>query len=321
MKFLFLMNPLDTVVMVKDTSFAFMLGAHKAGHDVYYLPLKGITQTQGHFSFNVQKVIPQCVESNPFIVEEYLTLNESEVDAIFIRTDPPFDYDYLMKTWLLDHVTDKIFVMNDPAGIRTVNEKIWATQFTDLIPPTCVTRNKEEYKQFLAAHQHIVAKPTDGFGGQSVFQVKPGDPNTNVIFETLTDNGKCDVILQRYLPEATAGDKRILLLNGEILGAVLRLHGADDHRNNFFSGGKPVKTEITERERHIVEVLKPYLLQLGLYFVGIDIMGDYLIEVNVTSPTCIQEINRLSGVHLEDAVIRFVESKVEYLKTTGTIKH
>lgn len=320
MNFLFLMNPLSSVAMMKDTSFAFMLGAQKAGHDIYYLPLDGISKSEGCFRFSVQKVKAQSVESDPFVIEDELTLDDQDVDAIFIRTDPPFDADYLMKTWLLDQVKTKIFVLNDPTGIRTVNEKVWANQFTDLVPPTCVTRQQAQYKQFLETQQHIVAKPTDGFGGQKVFQVKVDDPNRNVIFETLTENGKCDVILQRYVPEASMGDKRILLLNGEILGAVLRVHSGDDPRNNFFSGGKPVATTITEREKLVVETLRPYLIKLGLYFVGIDMMGDYLIEVNVTSPTCLQEINRIQNAYLEDDVIRFVEKQVLLLKAADTIK-
>ena len=319
MKFLFLMNPLDQVVIIKDTSFIFMLGAHKRGHDVYYLPLDGITKVNGKLKFAVQKVTPQQVEGSPFIVEDALTLEESDVDAVFIRTDPPFDADYLMKTWLLDSVKDRIFLINDPNGVRTVNEKVWATQFVDLIPPTCVTRSKKEYLSFLDEYEHIVGKPTDGFGGQGVFQIKKGDPNTNVIFETLTDNGARDVILQKYIPEAADGDKRIILLNGELIGAVLRLHGGDDPRNNFFSGGKPVKTEVTDREHEIIATLKPELQKLGLYFVGIDVMGDYLVEVNVTSPTCVQEINRLENVQLEDEVISFVEKQVELLKTGNKI--
>lgn len=319
MKFLFLMDPLETVVMIKDTSFIFMLGAYRRDHDVYYLPKDGITKVDGKLRFAVQKVAPQQVESSPFIVEDQLTLTEDDIDAVFIRTDPPFDYDYLMKTWLLDSIKSRVFVINNPTGIRTVNEKIWATQFTDLIPPTCVTRSQKEYLAFLDEHTHIVGKPTDGFGGQSVFQVKTGDPNTNVIFETLTNHGKRDVILQKFVPEAKDGDKRILLLNGEILGAVLRVHGGDDPRNNFYAGGKPVATEITDRDRQIVEVLRPKLLALGLYFVGIDVISDYLIEVNVTSPTCVQEANRLLDKNLEDNVIAFVEKQVEMLKIGNKI--
>ncbi|MFT7538688.1 MAG: glutathione synthase [Lysobacterales bacterium] len=319
MKFVFLMDPLSSVVMEKDTSFIFMHGAYRQGHEIYYCAKDGITHLNGALSFSVTGVIPQQNENNPFIIQEKQTLSTDDVDAIFVRTDPPFDYDYLMKTWLLDLVKDKIFIMNDPNGIRTVNEKIWSLQFTDLIPPTAVTRNKKEFDSFLAKYKHIVGKPTDGFGGQSIFQITYSDVNRNTIFETLTLNGDRDAIFQEYVPEAKIGDKRILLLNGEPLGAVLRVHGGEDHRNNFFAGGSAVTTDITKRELYIIDVLAPHLRTLGLYFVGIDIMGDYLIEVNVTSPTCLQEMNRLSEAQLENQVISFVEKAVESKSNNRTI--
>ena len=208
-------------------------------------------------------------------------------------------------------VSSITIVVNNPTGIRTVNEKIWATQFTNIIPSTLVGRHKQDLREFLARHKHIVAKPTDGFGGQSVFQIKEKDVNTNVIFETLTNMHTKDIILQQFIPESNDGDKRILLLNGDPLGAVLRVHSENDHRNNFFSGGKPQPADITERDQKIIDVLKPHLKKLGLYFVGIDIIGNYLVEVNVTSPTCLQEMNRLNGVELQHDVISFVEKSVD----------
>jgi len=207
----------------------------------------------------------------------------------------------------LDLLPPRIKIINTPSGIRTVNEKLWATQFASIIPPTLVGRNKQDMLNFIKKENEVVAKPTDGYGGQSIFYLKQGAVNINVTLETLTKNGARDIILQKFIPESRQGDKRILLLNGEPLGAVLRVHGQDDYRNNFFSGGKPEKTEITAREHEIISILKPELQKLGLYFVGIDIMGDYLIEVNVTSPTCLQEINNLSNLQLEDKVINFAE--------------
>ena len=163
-------------------------------------------------------------------------------------------------------------------------------------------------KEFLQKHSEIIAKPTNSYGGQSIFYIKSGDRNVNVIFETLTAGYSRDIILQKFIPESRDGDKRIILLNGEPLGAVLRLHSKEDHRNNFFAGGKPHAAEISAREKQIINALKPHLRRLGLYFVGIDVIGEYLIEVNVTSPTCLQEINHLTGWHLEDKVIEFVEN-------------
>jgi len=312
MNFIFLMDPLETVKMEKDTSFILMLGAQRKGHRVYYLPHGGIILKNDKIFFHATEVFVQQVAAQPFVLKEKVVLASDEVDAVFIRTDPPFDAAYLLNTWLLERLPSHIPMINSPAGIRTVNEKLWATQFTSLIPRTLVTQNLEEILKFLKEEKEIILKPTDGFGGSSVFQIRQGDTNTNVIVETVTQRGDSYVIAQQYIPQAKQGDKRILLLDGEPLGAVLRLHAPDDHRNNFFSGGKPGPTEITPRDREIIAVLKPHLKKLGLFFVGIDIIGDYLIEVNVTSPTCLQEMNYFSGEHLEDKVMEFVENLVKH---------
>lgn len=308
MTFVFLMDPLETVHPDKDTTFALMLGAHARGHKVYYLPKGGITRSTGRNFFHVTGVKPQRVPDKLFLRDEPVLLSEDDVDVCFIRTDPPFDADYLFHTWLLDLSREKVVTINDPSGIRMVNEKLWATQFVDIVPRTLVTRQKSEMRSFLAKEKDIIVKPTDGFGGQGVLRVKSGDSNSNVIFELLSAKYSHDIILQHYVLEAEQGDKRILLLDGDPLGAVLRVHSAGDHRNNFFSGGRACPVEITDQDQRIIAFLKPHLRALGLHFVGIDIMGPYLIEVNVTSPTCLQEMNRFSGLQLEDRVISFTES-------------
>ena len=307
MNMLFLMDPLETVDYLKDTTFAFMLAAKARGHAVFYLPKGGINLQGNRATFDVLPVVPDDCPDHLFDIAPPVTLKDSDVDAVFIRNNPPFDAQYLMNTWLLQPFTSHIAIINDPAGIRGANEKLWAMNFPDLMPETCVTRSREEFARFLDRHDTIVAKPTDGFGGLGVFIVKRSDGNASVIFETLSANASQHIVLQALVPEASEGDKRILLLNGDILGAVLRVQDGADHRNNFFAGGKPQPAEITDRDRHIVERLKPHLLEQGLYFVGIDLLGDALIEVNVTSPTCLQEINRMTGEQLEDRVIAFAE--------------
>lgn len=307
MNYLFLMDPLETVVFEKDTSFILMLGAHTKGHTVYFLPEGGITLKNGKIHFHAVKVIPQAISHEPFLIDRQVMLSDDQADCVFIRTDPPFDQEYLMTTWLLDRLPSRVKVINSPRGVRSVNEKIWATQFTTIVPPTIVTSDKHDLLAFLKEEPDAIAKPTDGYGGRSVFHIHPGQGNTNVILETLTDNWNKEIIVQRYVPDSRDGDKRILLLNGDPLGAVLRKHSDEDHRNNFFAGGKPLAAEITARDREIIAVLKPELQNLGLYFVGIDIIGNYLIEVNVTSPTGLQEMNRLYNVSLENKVIEFVE--------------
>jgi glutathione synthase len=308
MKFVFLMDPLETIVTEKDTTFALMCGASSRGHDVFFLPEGAMTLKNGALQCHAIKVKPQKIVHEPFVIDKPAILTENDIGAFFIRTDPPFDAEYLMATWILDRLSKKVPVVNNPTGIRTVNEKVWATQFSSVIPPTIVSCNKRDLLQFVKEEPTVIAKPTDGYGGESVFHIHPEQGNTNVILETLTRSWEKEIIVQRYVPEAKNGDKRILLLDGEPLGAVLRKHGEDDHRNNLFAGGCALATEITKRDLEIIAVLKPELKRLGLYFVGIDIIGDYLIEVNVTSPTCLQEMNNLYNLTLEDKVIAFVET-------------
>lgn len=310
MNLLFLMDPLATVKFDKDTSFIFMIGAARRGHAVFYLPHDGISLRDDRMLFDVTPVTPQLDRNRPFVLGEPQRLTDLQVDAVFVRSDPPFNQQYLNHTWLLDRLPARTPVINSPHGLRTVNEKIWATRFTDLAPPTLVTRSFELFSDFVTEHGRVIAKPTDGYGGQGVFFVEHGDTNTRVIYETLTQNGRRELIVQRFIVQAEQGDKRILLLDGEPLGAVLRVHGEKDHRNNFFAGGSAHRAEISSRDLKIIDTLKPHLRELGLHFVGIDVIGDYLIEVNVTSPTCVQEINRLNGVQLEDRVIEYVEQLV-----------
>lgn len=311
MKFVFLMDPLESVIFEKDTTFTLMLGAKERGHEVYFLPADGIALIDGQIIFHVQRVVPARVKSRPFLIQKRMDLSAQSVDAVFIRTDPPFDEKYLMHTWLLDRLSAKVVCVNRPTGIRAVNEKVWATQFKDLLPPTLVSSRRSDLLDFIARENDVVAKPTNGHGGRAVFRVAKADTNTNVILETLSEGFKTSIVLQKYVSAAVKGDKRILLLNGEPLGAVLRLHAKEDHRNNFFSGGKAYPAKITARDKEVIEVLKPHLRKLGLYFVGIDMLGNYLTEVNVTSPTCLQEMNRFSGKKLETDVIAFVENLVK----------
>jgi len=301
MNFVFLMDPLETVVIKKDTTFALMCAASKKGHKVHYLPDGAIVLKNRKVYFHTIPVVPRK--------------NQGDVGIVFIRNDPPFDQQYLLNTWLLDRLPCNFPIINKPSGIRYANEKIWATQFGSLVPKTVISRMKDELLSFLNKEKEVIVKLTNSYGGMSVFYVRKGDLNVNVILETLTQSWKQEIIAQKFIKESRKGDKRILLLDGEILGAVLRVHAKGEHRNNFFSGGKPTPCKITKHDREIIEVLKPKLQELGLYFVGIDIIGDYLIEVNVTSPTCLQEMNYLYDKHLENKVIGFAEKLIaEYRK-------
>ncbi len=300
---LFLMDPLESVQFEKDTTYALMQAAYELGHKIYYLPKNGLSHRFGQLLFKVQQVIPLTHPNPGFETKPVITLSESDMDVLWIRTDPPFDETYLTHTWLLDTLATRKKVINHPTGIRTVNEKIWVTQFTDIIPPTLVSQSKPEIKAFIDEHETVILKPTNAFGGQGISKVTNTDTNTDVLIELLTQNESIHIIVQPYLKDAVKGDKRILLLNGEPLGAIYRINPNQGHRHNLFAGGITKPADITSSDQEIINHLAPHLKKLGLFFVGIDILGDKLIEVNVTSPTCLQEMSMYLGRDLGKEII------------------
>ncbi len=308
MNFVFLMDPLDQIHPAKDTTLVLMREAERRGHEVFFLPADGLVLEDSRLSLHVTSVRTQDDPKPPFLVGESRLLPGEEADVVWIRTDPPFDERYLRNTWLLEALPDSAAVLNRPSGIRSANEKIWATRFPDLMPPTLIAGRRADLLGFLEAHPEAIAKPIDGFGGQGVFRISRGGSNVHVILETLTRGFTRPIVLQSFVPAARDGDKRILLLDGDPLGAVLRVHAQDDHRNNFYSGGRPSPARMTPRDEEIINALRPHLRAAGLYLTGIDILGDFLIEVNVTSPTCLQEIDRLDGVRKEEEIIDFAEA-------------
>lgn len=292
----------------KDTSFALMLEAQRRGHGVYVLERGDLSLNQGFLTASTRQAKVKDDAQNPFELAGPRTHSLDFFDVFFVRTDPPFDTNYITDTWLLSHAGKKPLVLNSPHGLRTINEKIWASQFAEFTPPTLITAQISEFKAFLEKHKRAVIKPTDGFGGSAIFMLTAGDKNAAVTFETLK-RASGYVIVQEYLPAAVDGDKRILLLEGEILGAVLRYHGSDDHRNNFAAGGKAREATITENDRRICAMLKPHLQQLGIFFAGIDIIGEKLVEVNVTSPTCLREMQKFYTENLAEKVIMAAEKR------------
>ncbi len=314
MKFLFLVDQPQSINPKKDTSLALMDCAQKRNHNIYICQDGDIILKNDKLYFDACRIKVNRQDEIPISLIEAFQTCEDEFDAVFIRNDPPFDEQYLLNTWLLDRISQRIVVVNRPEGLRTVNEKIWVTRFPQYIPKTIISRKKLELRDFFKTHKTVVAKPTNSYGGSKVFLINEGDNNAHVILETLTENYEKDIILQKFVKDANMGDKRILLLDGEFLGAVLRVHSKDDHRNNFFSGGEPMACDITEREHEIIDEIAPHLRDLGLFLVGIDVIGDYLIEVNVTSPTCLQEIERLTGEDLGTPVIAQIENMVKERK-------
>ena len=306
------MDPLESVLPDRDTTFAFMLESLGRGHELFHLGLKDLF-AHGHRVFGRARRCAVMRETTHFrFLDDGTQYPLEHFDAIFMRKDPPADAAYWYATMLLS-LTDRsrTFILNEPAGLREANEKLYSLNFPEAIPPTIVTYEIARLRQFMGEQGgEMIVKPLDGHGGEGVFHAHSGDRNLNAILETVTRFESRPIMGQRYIPEIRDGDKRLIVLNGEPLGCTLRVPRDDEHRGNIHVGGNCVKAEVTARDREICRMLRPRLERDGLYFVGLDIIGRYLTEVNVTSPTGIQEIDRLDGVSLEAKVIDFVESRV-----------
>jgi glutathione synthase len=255
----------------------------------------------------VRSLEVQRVHGAHFRLGAFETIDLATMDIVLMRQDPPFDMAYITSTHLLEHIQPRTLVVNDPVHVRNAPEKLFVTRFPELMPPTLITRDREGILAFRAEHRDIVIKPLFGNGGIGVFHLKPDDENLASILETFERQSREPVMVQRYLPEIRAGDKRIILIDGTPVGAVTRLPPAGEARANFHAGGRAQRTALTARERDICSAIGPTLKRNGLLFVGIDVIGDWLTEINVTSPTGLQEINRLDGVRLEEPLWDAIE--------------
>ncbi|WP_392535162.1 glutathione synthase [Nostoc sp. C117] len=321
MKLAFIIDPIHLLDPCHDTSVALMEAAQILGHEVWVTQanLLSVLESKAWAVLQRLELIPvqllegRWVAANPWykLSESYLVSLET-MDAVFMRTDPPVNDSYLYATYILDYIDqNKTLVVNSPSGIRGANEKMYALQFTKAIPETIVSADKQFIRQFVEAKGSAVLKPLGNKAGEGILILQSGDRNFNSIVELSTLQGKVPVMVQTYLPQAKEGDKRIILLNGEPIGALNRLSSGTDFRNNMATGGTVAQTEITPREHEICTQIAGRLRQDGLIFVGIDIIGGYLTEVNVTSPTGIREIDRLDGTRLGHQVIQWIEQTVE----------
>jgi glutathione synthase len=312
LKFAFVMDPLESVLPDKDTTFVFMLESIARGHEIYFVALKDLYAIGHQAMAHARRCEMMRATPHFRFLDEAAEYRLEHFDAIFMRKDPPADAAYLFATMLLSLADSRrTFVMNHPAGLREANEKLYALNFPGAIPPTIVAYEIPRLKKFMEGQGgEMIVKPLDGHGGEGIFLAHTRDRNLNAILESVTRFETRPIMGQRYIPEIRNGDKRLIVLNGEPLGGTLRVPRDDDNRGNIHVGGNCVKAEVTARDREICRMMRPRLERDGLYFVGLDIIGDYMTEVNVTSPTGIQEIDRLDGVNLEAKVIDFVESRV-----------
>jgi len=306
----FQMDPLETINPAADSTYMLALEAMKRKHALFHYLPQDLALTAGRVTARARPFTAAPDPERPFSAGKEEVLDLAALDVVLMRQDPPFDMAYITATHLLEHVHPETLVINDPVQVRNAPEKLFVTHFAELMPPTLISSDRHAILDFRKQYEDIIIKPLFGNGGANVFHVTPGDENLNALLEVFTQLYREPVVVQQYLPAVRAGDKRIILIEGEPAGAVNRVPPAGESRANLHVGGSAEKSELTSRERDICAAIGPSLRERGLVFVGIDVIGDYLTEINVTSPTGIQEINRFDGVSLEGQVWDAIEARV-----------
>jgi len=304
------MDPIESINIATDSTFVLALEAQARGHRLYHYLPRQLSLVDGRVIAKARRLKVRRNPRRPGTLGKEEALDLTKMDVVLMRQDPPFDMAYITATHVLEHVSGKTLVVNDPASVRNAPEKLFATHFPGLMPPTLVSSDRAEIIKFRQHHGDIILKPLFGNGGAGIFRVKKDDENFNALLENFAVFYREPIVVQRYLPAVRKGDKRIILVDGEPAGAVLRVPAKGEARANLHVGGKAAKTKLTRREREICAAIGPTLRDQGLIFVGIDVIGDYLTEINVTSPTGIQEINRLDGVQIETQVWDAIEKRL-----------
>ena len=303
------MDPIDSIDIVGDSTFVLALEAQRRGHSLHYYLPQALNYREGRVTARSQPLTVRREAGNHFDLGESEQVNLARMDVVLMRQDPPFDMAYITATHLLEQIHPETLVVNDPAEVRNAPEKIFVTRFPELMPPTLITSSREEILEFRAEYKDIIVKPLYGNGGAGVFHIKPGDENLSALLELFADLYREPIIVQRYQPEVREGDKRIILVDGVAVGATNRVPQEGEARSNMHVGGTPKPTTLTRREQEICDAIGPELKARGQIFVGIDVIGDYLTEINVTSPTGLQEVNRFDNVCLEATIWDAIEER------------
>jgi len=287
------MDPIESITPYKDTTLAMMLAAQARGWTVHAIDQKDLYLDQGKAFAKRRKVTVYDDNNHWFDAEDYIEAPLAEHDIILMRKDPPFDMDFIYTTYILERAAvEGVYVSNRPNSLRDVNEKLYTAWFNEFCPPTLVTTSSERLKAFIEHHEDAIIKPLDGMGGAGIYRLTPKDPNINIILEQATLSDSRQIMAQRYVPEIKDGDKRVLVVNGQAVPfALARIPAQGETRGNLAAGGRGVPVALTDKERRIVDAVAPYLLERGLLFVGLDVIGSYLTEINVTSPTCVRELD------------------------------
>ncbi|WP_025897605.1 glutathione synthase [Sneathiella glossodoripedis] len=304
------MDPIESVDINGDSTFVLALEAQARRHSLYHYGPGDLSYRDGKVTARARALSVRRELGNHHSLGAEEVIDLSQMDVVLMRQDPPFDMSYITATHLLEKIHPKTLVVNDPASVRNAPEKIFVTQFEGVLPPTLISSDINEMKAFREEHKDIIVKPLYGNGGAGVFHLKPEDENLTVVHELFTQFYREPMIVQKYLPEVRKGDKRIILVDGEPVGAINRVPQEGESRSNMHVGGKAVKSDLTPREEELCEIIGPSLKEQGLIFVGIDVIGDYLTEINVTSPTGLQEINRYDDVKLEANIWDCIEAKI-----------
>jgi glutathione synthase len=303
------MDPIEGINIDADSTFALALEGQGRGHALWHYLPSDLTFAHGVVRARGRRLTVQRVKGNHASLGPFETLELAKFDVVLMRQDPPFDMAYLTATHILEHIHPKTLVVNDPAHVRNAPEKLFVAHFPDLMPPTVITSSRAEIDAFRQEHGDIIMKPLFGNGGSGVFHIRPDDDNINALLEMFTARSREPIIVQRYLPEIRKGDKRIVLIDGVAAGGVTRVPAQGEARANLHVGGRAERTTLTPREREICARIGPALKERGLIFVGIDVIGDYLTEINVTSPTGIQEIGRFDGTNLAGLIWDAIEAR------------
>ena len=306
------MDPIESIKPYKHSSLAMLLAAQKRGWELHYFLQENLLIDNGIAQGYGQQLTVTDNEDNWFTLSESILMPLADLDVILMRKDPPFDSQFLYSTFILESA-EKLgtLIVNKPQSLRDCNEKVFATDFPQCCPPVLITANAERIKQFYKEHSDIILKPLDGMGGASIFRVKPNDSNLSVIIETLTQHQTQSLMAQRFIPEIAQGDKRILLIDGNpVPFALARIPAAGETRGNLAAGGRGEALPLTARDYWICEQVAPTLREKGLLFVGIDVIGDYLTEINVTSPTCIRELDKQCNLNIAGQLMDCIDEKL-----------
>ncbi|HSM96331.1 MAG TPA: glutathione synthase [Rhizomicrobium sp.] len=303
------MDPIERIDIGGDSTFALALEAQARGHSLLYYGPRDLSFRDGKVTARARPLSVRAQRGDHFTLGEASVVDLSTTDVVLMRQDPPFDMAYITATHLLERIHPRTLVVNDPAHVRNAPEKLFVTEFKGLMPPTLITSDRLEINAFRAEHEDIILKPLYGNGGAGVFRVKADDENLGSMLEMFTAFYREPVIIQRYVPEVRKGDKRIILVDGEFAGAINRVPAQGEARSNMHVGGRPEATTLTKREKDICAALGPELKKRGLIFTGIDVIGDYLTEINVTSPTGIWEVKRFGGADIAALVWDAIEKR------------